>query len=109
MQFSVKNVEDFKEWVRNYGDNFRYDQSPGQEGDVFIFAWAEEVPWLAVGDAIVVSRYRKKGETLAYHTVTGAVRVYPKHVILLKKPKRGERILRLKNREYGEIIKDAYA
>jgi hypothetical protein len=105
---AVEGTDGFREWVRNYGGDFRYDQGPGRYGDTFIFAWAEEFPWLAVADAVVVCRYRRELKGLRYHVITRSLRVFP-NPVRLRKAKPGARILSpIGVTEYGRIIEKAY-
>jgi len=105
---TVDDIEGFREWVRNYGNDFRYDQGAGKYGDILLFAWAEESPWLAVADALVVCRYRKEKRGLRYHVITRSLRIFPTPVEL-RRTKRGARILSpIRAAEYGKIIETAY-
>lgn len=88
----ASSLEEFREWVTKYGDNFLYTLGNLQTGDILIFAWIQKPgEWLFAGDAIVKQKHEVGKETwcnctkqdrkgYGWHIITGGVRIYPKSV-----------------------------
>lgn len=104
----VRNLEEFKDWVKKYGKAFKHDMGAGDYGDIFVFAWKEKAnEWIPTGDAVVLSS-RRSLDRKWIEVTTDAVRVYPSKVPALKVRKKGQHIIPLSARRYGDLVAKAY-
>ena len=83
------SADEFRDWVRKFGDRFYYNQAHAQKGDILLFAWMEEDRWLVVGEGIIRSNHAcgsekwcscSEEEGYPRHILTGGIRLYPRNV-----------------------------
>ena len=110
------SLEEFRDWVSKYGEDFYYGNGAAQKGIVIVFAWiAEAGKWFVVGDAIVKSNHlagsedwcsceKQKNKALRFHIMTGGVRLYPNSLDTDKLRLKKRNFIALKDSEYLKIL-----
>lgn len=106
----ASSLEEFKDWVTEYGQDFLYSIPTPQNGDIIVFAWIGKDEWFFVGDAIVKQNHKTGSERWCgctkesgypRHIITGGVRTFPR-------PVSSKRIKSLKLGRFTKITPDVY-